>query len=319
MGLIKLNELNDCNIGDIVSVKAVLLELKEVDTTGKTYSQTFVTIEDLTDTATFPVWKKAEVIRDMVWEGAIANFYGTVSEYNGKKQFAFKDVGLLGEEERKDIDPNYHKTITKEQEELFKAVMERGFTDNRYKRLCEVAFGLGKVPDGVNEDEYLGRLDRFKKGFCSIRHHDSYPGGLFNHTMGVVRICLAMRKQYREPTWRMEKRSTINWEHMLALSLLHDYAKQRDYIPDEQKPLKCNYNSTIKLDHNIEGATAVVLLHNEIEDELKLSIEELELLRYGILCHAGQWGKFEPVTPEDKMFHCFDMIDTMGVDSLKIE
>lgn len=316
---IKINQLSECKTGENICINAVLNSMREVDTTGRTYSQTFLTIEDLTGRTKFPVWVSQENIEKDIWVGGIATFIGTVNEYNGEKQLKFESLKLLSEEKRKEIDPNYYKKVTLEQEKFFRAVVEQGFSDERYKRLCEVAFGLGEVAKGVGEEEYRGRLTKFKESFCSINHHDNYPGGLFNHTMGVVRVCLAVRKQYRKPVARAEKKSTINWEHLLALSLLHDYSKQRDYTVDEENPRVCRFSDEVRLDHNIEGATALVLLNNEVEEELRLSQKELEDLRYGILCHAGQWGNFEPITNEDKMFHCFDMIDSLNVDCLAIE
>ena len=317
---IKISELHEYGLNDNINFDAVVSKITEVDTSGKYYNQTIVEVEDLTGKTKFPIWKPKEVVeRDLnIFEGNIYNFYGKVNEFRGEKQLKYTGSQILDDKEeiRKAIDPNFYKGVTEEQKKTFYYIIENKFDDPRYKRLVEVALGLGDVPEGVGETEYRERLKKFMSWPASISHHDNYDGGLFNHSVGLAVLVLKIKERYATAKSRRETKSKMNWDHLLALAFLHDYDKIKEYYKDENG--RWQYNGNVLIDHKIEGATTVVKFANEVEEELRLDNDKLELLRYGILCHHGQWGDFEPLSNEDKVFHALDLIEACNVDMLTI-
>lgn len=316
---VKIKNLEDCNIGDVIAIKAVVSKIKQMDTTGKSYNQTLVTIEDRTGKTVLNMWKTREQVEQDILEGFMYTFHGSVGQFRNINQLNCTSTTIIEdtEENRKKYDPNASKGITEDQEKVFFIMINKMIEDDRYRRLCEVAFGLGKVPEGLDEQEYRERLVRFKKAWCSLNHHDNYSGGLFNHSVGLARIVVSLKRQYNKPMGRHETICDVNWDHLITLSLLHDYEKQKEYVFDIEG--NCMYDPEVKINHLIEGVSRINLLDMEVEPELKLTKKEIEDLKYGILCHHGPYGEYELKSIEDRIFHSIDMIDSACVEALRLE
>ena len=318
-GTIQIKDIENCQVGDQVAVNATVKTIRQVDTAGKNYNQTLVTIEDRTGETTINMWKTLEQVEQDLLTGLMYNIHGSIGQFRDQNQLNYNMSNIIEDtkENRMKYDPNASRGITEEQEKVFHIVINQLIEDDRYRRLCQVAFGLGDVPQGLDEEEYRGRLDRFKKAWCSLNHHDNYAGGLFNHSVGMARIITNLKRQYDNPMGRYETVCDINWDHLYTLALLHDYDKQEEYVKDSQGNMM--YNPNIKIGHVISGATRITLLHTEVEEDLKLTNEELENLRYGILCHHGKYDNFEAKSLEDKILHNIDMLDACFVDALRLE
>lgn len=321
--LVKIKDFWDCEEYERVCLEIVVKEIKGVDTTGKNYSQTYVTVEDRTGEMTFPIWRRVEDVETEMCEGMLYRLYGNVGIYRNENQLKYITAKIIDDtsENRKRIDPSLTRGITKENEIVFKYVIEKKFDDERYKRYAEVACGLGEVPEGVDEKDYRERYDRIKSTWCSSKHHDNYKGGLVNHIVGMLRIVLTLKAQYAGKDGaigRYETKSEMNWDQLLLLCYIHDIEKHKEYLVDE-RGLKCEYNADTLVGHVIEGVARLELIHNEVESELRLNHDELEAVKYSILCHHGQWGNFEMKSSEDKVFHAIDLIDACNVDELRLE
>lgn len=313
-----MRELQELEVGQEISIDIVVNELKHIDTTGKNYSQTIVVVEDRTGRTSFPIWRDiGSVSLDLV-EGHMYTLTGITTKFREEIQIKYISSKIIQDtpENRALIDPSSSRGITPENEKAFFDVIENEFEDKRYKRYAEIAFGLGEVPKGVDEEKYRERLDKFKKAWCSVFHHDNYAGGLWNHVMGLVRITLSIKKIYSPPIGRYEKISDVNWDHILLLCFIHDIEKPSEYVVDGNK---CYYNPEVRMDHTINSISRLALIHNEVEEENKLTFNELEKLKYGILCHHGGYGNYEMKSSEDKIFHAIDLIDAANVDKLRLE
>lgn len=318
MNRIKVSQIQSCEVDEQVILDIVVLELKEIDTTGRNYEQTIVKIADRSGEVTFPVWKTKDSVEMDLQENMMYTLYATIGVYKHEKQLKFVSSKLLEESvaNRKAVDPNFSRGITPENEKALFDAIEQKFTAERYKRYAEVALGLGKVPENVEEQEYRNRLEIFKRAWCSISHHDNYSGGLWNHTVGMIRILLQIKKQYEIPIGRQEARSEMNWDHLLLMCILHDIEKPSEHIIDGKN---CYKNTETNMNHILNGIGRIDLIHSEVEKINRLSKKELEDLKYGLLCHHGMWGDYELKTPEDKVFHAIDLIDSSNVDKLKLE
>ena len=319
-GKIKISQIEECGIGEIIYVEAVVKCIKEIDTTGKNYSHTVVCLEDRSGETTLSIWRPKETVETELKEGMMYRVHGKVQSYKNAKKINYISSTLLDNtnENRLRIDPSYSKGITEDNKKVFNYVLDKEFNDERYKRYAEIALGLGDVPKKLDEKEYRERYDRFIKAWCSIDNHDNYSGGLFNHVVGMMRIVLNLKRQYGQCLGRPETRSLMNWDGLLLLTIMHDYGKQFDYIYNEQTK-KMEFNPESIVGHLVNSVIWLDRVHNEVEEDLKLSFKEIEELKYAILSHHDTGGNFELKSEFDKVFHAIDLLDACNVTLLRLE
>lgn len=317
-----INEFKEAQLRVNVTINCVVKSISEADTTGKSYNQCYVTIEDLTGTTTFVMWKTLEDVSKTLQTGGLYEVAGVVGEYKGNNQLTFNSARALEDNDvnRKRYDPSSLKTLSTENEQVFMVGITKMFSDVRYKRYAEIAFGLGELPKGlrVSEEEYRARFTNFKKAWASTKFHDSYKGGLAMHYGGMIRLFNSIKAIYGGPDGpkgRFEHKSNVNWDKILLCIYFHDIEKQTEYILSEDGK-ECVYNPDIKINHIIRGLSRLDLVDREVEEDLRLELGELESIKQSLLCHHGQWGAFEVKTSEDKILHCIDVLDASNVDEL---
>jgi len=319
---LNVKQFKEAEIGVNISINCVVKAISEVDTTGKSYKQCYVIVEDLTGTTTFVMWKKLEEVNKTLVIGSMYEILGTVGEYKGNNQLNFNSSTTIEDNKtnRDKYDPSALKSLSTENEQVFMLGITKMFSDERYRRYVEVAFGLGNMPEGlrINEAEYRKRFTDFKKAWASTKFHDSYKGGLAMHYGGMIRLFNSVKAIYGGtdgPKGRFEHKSNINWNKILLCIYFHDIEKQSEYILSEDGK-ECVYNPDIKINHIIRGLSRLDLVDREVEEDLRLELTELESIKQSLLCHHGQWGAFEVKTSEDKILHCIDVLDAANVDEL---
>ena len=104
--------------------------------------------------------------------------------------------------------------------------------------------------------------------------------------------------------------SVLNKDRLICKAILHDIKKVDEY----------EYETVIRrkpgvIGHLIDGVTYL----NKINEECNniLNREQIEDLTYAILSHHGQYGPYEPKTPEDVILHLADMADAKVVGELE--
>lgn len=317
-----IKQFQEAEVGVNVSINCVVKGIKEVDTTGKSYKQCYVTVEDLTGNTTFVMWKTLEDVNKTLVVGSMYEILGVVGEYKGNNQLTFNSSTPLEDNQtnREKYDPSSLKSLSSENEQVFMLGITKMFSDERYKRYVEIAFGLGNMPEGLKiiEEQYRKRFTDFKKAWASTKYHDSYKGGLVMHYGGMIRLFNSVKAIYGGPDGpkgRFEHKSNVNWDKILLCIYFHDIEKPSEYIISEDGKV-CEYNSDVKINHIIRGLSRLDMVDREVEANLRLDLAELESIKQSLLCHHGQWGAFEIKTSEDKILHCIDVLDAANVDEL---
>jgi 23S rRNA maturation-related 3'-5' exoribonuclease YhaM len=275
----------------------------------------FVTLEDLTGTVDFTLFKTLAEVEEIFSIGMMYKVMGTVKDYKGTNSLEYESSSLIRdtEENRRLYDKNSSKYLTEENWGYFTNTLEGEVKDPAYKRMIELALGLGAPPTGVSKEVYEARLDRFTTGFASMNHHDAYAGGLTNHYVGLTRLLTAVKHQYETAKGRTETASKINWDFMYTLLVYHDIEKPSDYIIKGSVAI---WNEEKKINHIYEGIIYLSKRYDEAEEDNKISNADFELLKHAILSHHGEFGEVKINTPEERIFNAIDIIEANNVDQL---
>ena len=124
-------------------------------------------------------------------------------------------------------------------------------------------------------------VEKFKKAPAATKVHQPYLGGLLEHTYNLVRICEALCNIYKE----------INCEFLIAMALLHDIGKVREYA----------YDRTIEYTDEGKLLGHIVIGMEMIDQKIK-SLDnfppDLELMiKHTILSHHGHFEFGSPKLP----------------------
>jgi len=251
-------------------------------------------------------WTFTEEDRELA-VGEIVHVEGVPGMYNGKTQINSFTVSKITDEDeikklRDVLVPTY--SIPKELIEYFENVV-KGLKEP-YRTFIETAVGC------------CGKDDKLFEKFCSapsaVRHHGNKRGGLFLHTIGVMKSVEFMIQNYiQNPFYNYGTICELNPDRLKLKAILHDVMKMRDYEYDG-----CiKYHQGNKIDHRGRGIiyiSKINTLCGEIFDE-----DEMDDIAYSILSHHGQYGdgqyKFSNI--EDCILHSADMMDSQLVGRLE--
>lgn len=280
---------------------AAVSEIKTKTTkAGKPYAE--ITLSDSSGSITSPVWNITDVdgikCGDIVLIDAMLDFYNQSPQLTNmvlKKVTDFEDVDLSG------IVPTYN--IPNELMSYFKSTIDSLiFPYNNFAKNCT----------GLDVDPEL--FSKFCRCPSAIRHHGNKIGGLFLHTVGVMKNVENTLKMYVEnPFFAYGKIAELNKDRLMLKAVIHDIAKMQDY----------NFDSTIswsgdsKLDHRGKGVRYIERVNIKLGD--LLDEEEMNNITYSILSHHGAFGNGQYVFDniEDYILHMADAMDAMMVSSLE--
>jgi 3'-5' exoribonuclease len=298
-----IKEIKSKEIGEQVSVK-VILSKKETKYTKAKKPYLFIGISDKTGTLEFPIWDQFQLRNEKL---IVDNKYvisGFLTAYNGAMQIKDPMFSAVPNDDNEVMVDNYD--ITEELLEEFMSIVHS--LKDPYKTFVARAIGAREICDvETDADNKLleKRWENFTHCPASAGHHQAKVGGLFIHTLGVVKNLIAMMKSYE--TGPIKTLGIINRDRLIAKGILHDNKKDFEYAWD-----KCIKHKGVKGHHLTLGYAYVYQINEElgnIFDE-----KEIENIAYGILSHHEHFGTHMPETPEDVLLHCADMIDTQMAD-----
>lgn len=302
MPLITIKEVKEAPLGTSVSFLGLLVNVnKKKKRNDEDYIE--ITVQDRTDTITFPVWDNFDHLDDDVRETDIVAVSGQVGRYNDMPQIqgptvrvAPSDAGYASD----DFVPAYD--VPQAVVDDFKRILDEEVDDERYKALIMELIGeIGNQNDP--------KWKTFALMPSAVRNHGNKCGGLLLHTYGVIKAGLYAYKTYAEDRFfdYGDVEPHLNKSRLLFKCLVHDIGKLDEY----------SYSHGItrvsgKIDHRTLG---IARLKKAMDAVGSFTNEEYLNIAYAILCHHGSYGnsEYKPATAEDKVLHAADLIDSQIV------
>ena len=178
-------------------------------------------------------------------------------------------------------------STSKNIEQLFtELILKKQTISNKY---------LNKLIDKilVKDKEFS---EKFKQAPGASKLHHAYRGGLMEHTVSVVNLCLLFAKQY----------TSVNKDILVAGALLHDIGKVEEY---DNKTFKRTDIGKL-LGHISIGISLIDRKISSIKNfpaKLEYAIKHLIASHHGEL----EWGSpVQPATIEALLLHYADNIDS---------
>lgn len=273
--------IKDLALGDMVDTQFLVISKRYLNfkrTVGKYLA---LTLADRTGEIQAKVWDQAEVKGRGFRSGRVAKVTGEVVLFNEALEIHVIDIV---ESDDYQIDD---------------------FTVVDDARISDMAAEVRKIVDLLQPGQCRHLADAFLqsewfKPFCyspaAQTIHHNYPGGLLEHSLGVMKICQAVGKQ----------RDGINTDLLITGALLHDVGKVREMTFDPG----IQYTDEGKLlGHIVLGIemTGDLLLSSGIEDR-----EFRNRILHMIASHHGEYEWQSPKRPkflEARVLHLADMMD----------
>lgn len=248
---------------------------------------TFVTLvlRDATGKITGVMWDNFENLASgHICENDFVEVTGEVLTYNGQLQFKVNKVVKVKDSE---VDAaHFLPTSPVPVEEMEKTLAEviESMTDPDLKALVKCIFGNPLF------------MDRFRRAPSAVSMHQAYIGGLFEHTLCVVKNALRIAENYPE----------ANRSLLVAASLLHDIGKTMEFVFEK----KIAYSDVGRLLGHISMGNAMIEV--ECSHLPGYPMTKKALLQHIILSHHGllEYGSPKrPKTLEALIVHHADQLD----------
>ena len=208
---------------------------------------------------------------------------GSVSSFNGSLQGSLRMARKAAEGEY--IPADYLPVTQNNRKAMYMELLE-------YKKLVKDGY-LAALLDGFFGDNDL--MKRFYSHSAAKSVHHSFVGGLLEHTLGVVRICAFMAKQY--PMLRQDL--------LLTAAMLHDIGKISEL---SDFPMNEYTDDGQLLGHISIGAE---MIHDRIRGiEGFPPVLETEL-KHCILAHHGEYEFGSPKKPALMEAMALNLADNM--------
>jgi len=274
--------IEDLKQGDKVKWYYLLKE-KNIRTTraGKYYLD--ITLEDKTGEISGKIWENAKKINSYLREGELIFIEAQVEIYKEKKQLNISKARKIFEQEISPfkIIPSAKEDIDKMWSKLNKIVKEK--IKNPF---------MVKLIKGI----FSKYEKKFKKWPGARKVHHSYIGGLLEHTLSVLEICLFLSNKY-----------SLNADILLTGAILHDIGKIKEI---DSSVNKAETEEGFLLGHILIG---IDIIRSEAAKIIGFPKKILRELIHLIASHHGnyEFGAIrEPLTREALMLHFADYIDS---------
>jgi len=229
------------------------------------------------------VWENCPIAGDFA-TGSVIGLLGDIGVFNGKTQVTAKRIKVLDE------DPTPY---------LPGPMVSLEALQLRFEQYIE------SIKD-INLKALLTRIfspntkDRFYKATAAKTIHHNYSGGLLEHTLEVVDLCVQTLGVF----------STLNRDLLVTGALLHDIGK----IVELEIKVIPQYTSEGRLvGHIVLGTEMIAIQINAMRQEGESFPDELEwMLKHMILSHHGNLEFGSPVIPlfpEAHLLHAMDNLD----------
>lgn len=294
----KIEDINNLSNGDGIEVLGMVSD-KRIGHKRDGNPYIIMIIQDNTGSIAFPIWDNYQKLMDSVEEGSIVKVKGYAGSFNGNMQIKNPVIQVATE----DIDysnfvPFYD--IPKELITYFINTVNK--LEDKYKKIAVAATGAS----GYNDK----RWKAFLTCVAAEKFHGNKRGGLFLHTVGVMKTMESILNNYIDNPFYMSAKDVINKDRLMLKAIIHDVMKTKEYDYDGIIRRK-----SIKLDHIVMGAAYLIEVNNEVGNVL--DEEELDDICYSILSHHGEFGKFEPKGVEDILLNIADTVDSQIVNAIE--
>lgn len=219
--------------------------------------------------------------------GKIVKIRGVVSEFRGARQITASHIRLAGENDNYDISALVPVAQIDVDETLIDVrKLIRSIEDEDYRR--------------ISENMLERHLEKFKSIPAAKSVHHSFLSGLLMHTNNMLKTADFLADVYS---------NIIDRSLLLAGTLLHDFAKEREFT-FSQLGLVTDYSIKGQLiGHLVMGAQEVA----EVAKELNVPEDKSLLLQHMILSHHGEpdfGAAVKPLCAEAELLSLVDMVDS---------
>ncbi|WP_125154013.1 HD domain-containing protein [Clostridium rectalis] len=294
----KIKEIEELRNGEKVQFNALVSDKRTGwKKDGSPYL--LLIMQDNTSTIAFPVWDNYEKLNSILEVNSIIEVKGIVARFNGSIQIRNPIIKTLDEA----IDYSQYVPVYNIPESLinyFNNVVNG--LEEKYKKIAIAATGAL----GYDEE----RWNNFISCVAAEKFHGNKIGGLFLHTVGVMKTMENIIEDYINNPFYMSAKNVINKDRLMLKAIVHDIMKTEEY----------EYHGIIrrkdqKLDHLILGAAYIREINKEVGNII--SNDELDDICYSILAHHGEFGNFQPKGIEDILLNVADIVDSQIVNAIE--
>ncbi len=284
---------NDNVVIDLKVVSKRLQESKD----GKKFL--LLTLSDKTGELRAIDWYNASENDSKIKINSIVRIRGRANMYSDKLQIAIdKDKDALTVLKEGEYDPNLFisttkKDVTKMYEEFQRIISS--ISDKEVRTLTSLPFQNEKF------------VESFIVAPAAIVVHHAYKGGLLEHTLGVMKLCIEISKLY----------PNVNQDILISGAVFHDLGKIKEYEIRSYGIERTGDGELIG--HIVLG---VQMVHDWSKNVPALSSSTLLHIEHLILSHHGELELGSPTVPKTSeaiILHSADDLDSkMGqINALK--
>ena len=220
-------------------------------------------------------------------EGKVVKVRGTVGEFRGTPQFTASRIRLAAADDQ--VDPASLVPTAPTDREAAMAALQKwaaSIEDEDYRAVAEAML--------ERHGQALERIPAAK----SVHH--AFLGGLLMHTANMMKLADFLAELYRD---------TIDRSLLLAGTLLHDMAKEQEFV-FSQLGLATDYSVKGQLlGHLVMGAQEAA----RVAEALHVPEEKSVLLQHLILSHHGEpefGAAVRPLCAEAELLSLIDAVDS---------
>lgn len=268
--------------GDIVDGAYMVKDCRLVEFRNKPGRYLNLVVADRTGQMEARMWDDGEKYLTLCQENKVICLKAEVTSFKGVQQL--KLIGL-----RKPRDGEYA-------DEDFIAVAPRSIDEMR-QELESIIDNMSEGPEKLAARALTGSVyyERFCRAPAAKQNHHNYMGGLLDHTLGVMNLCLKISEAYPE----------INRELLLTGALFHDVGKIEEM---EMEPLVEYTDDGKLLGHIILG----IQIASDLLAQVGIDHETASQILHMITSHHGEYEFQSPKRPkfiEARILHLADQID----------
>jgi 3'-5' exoribonuclease len=243
-----------------------------------------LTLSDKTGSLEGRMWDDIEEALASCSEGCYVKVQGDVSKYQGKFQITLKKMRLAAESE---IDAADYQASTKFDVEEMWAELRGYVAAFRNEDLKRLVFSF-------LDDEKIGPA--FKAAPAAKRLHHAWLGGLLEHVLTLVRVCVATVPFYPE----------VDPDLLVTGAILHDVGKVRELA------WKSSFSYTLEGQMIGHISIAQGMLREKVQALAPFPEKLRVLVEHMILSHHGKYefgSPKLPMTPEAILLSALDDLE----------
>jgi 3'-5' exoribonuclease len=241
-------------------------------------------VSDRTGSLEARMWDDVADPIEFCSEGCYVKAQGDISKYNGKFQITLKKLRLAADSE---IDPKDFQPATKFDVEEMWAELRGYVSAFKNEELRRLVFSF-------LDDERIAPA--FKSAPAAKRLHHAWLGGLLEHVLTLVRVCLVTTPFYPE----------VDSDLLVTGAILHDIGKVRE--------LEWKSSFSYTLEGQMVGHISIAqgMLREKVQELAPFPEKLRVLVEHMILSHHGKYefgSPKLPMTPEAILLSALDDLE----------